>query len=83
MHHCLYDDSFVVYNEGANKIPRDPFNQVRATPENSGAGPLAHNNSSKGFSSVEHVESMGFGKLHLPISIELVIEDTFSQKNRC
>ena len=86
MHHCLYDDSFVVCldcNEGANWIPSDPFNQVRVTHKNNGVGLITHNNSHKGFFSVEHVESKGFEKLHLPISTGLIIENTFSQKNCC
>ena len=43
MHHCHYEDNFVVYlacNEGANRIASDPFNQVRVTHKDSGAGPI-------------------------------------------
>ena len=55
MHHCLYEDNFVVYlahNEGANRILSDVFNQVRVTHKDNGAGPITHDNSHKGFFSV-------------------------------
>ena len=86
MHHCLYEDNFVVYlarNEGANRILSDVFNQVRVTHKDNGAGPIAHNNSHKGFFSVEHATSKGFDKLYFPVSTGLIIENTFSQKNCC
>lgn len=67
-------------NEGANRIPSDLFNQVRRTHRDSGADPIAHNNSHKGFFSVEHAASKGLDELYLPVSTALIIENTFSPK---